>query len=83
MNRQIVIKSAAIVSVALILFLIGLSVYFGLTGNADAFFLVSSSNAFFVIMLYFLIRFHRSNQIKSSLSGMEDRGEAGDIHKEQ
>ena len=50
MNMQIIKKSAAIVSVALILFLIGLSVYFGMTGNTDAFFLVITSNAFFVTM---------------------------------
>jgi len=81
MNMQIIKKSVAIVSVALILFLIGLSVYFGMTGNTDAFFLVITSNAFFVIMLYFLTRFNRSNQIKSTMSEMEDQRGIEDTHK--
>jgi hypothetical protein len=82
MNRQIIIKSAAIVSLVIILFLIGLTVYFGLTGNVDAFLLVISSNAFFVIMLYLIMRFNRSNQIKSTLSEMEDRRRIEDIHED-
>jgi|WetSurSiteA1Bulk_404760.scaffolds.fasta_scaffold58108_2 hypothetical protein len=82
MNRQIIKKSAAIVSVAVILFLTGLSFYFGMTGNDEAFFLVISFNAFLVIMLYFLIRIHRSNQIKSTLSKMEDQGGTGDTHEQ-
>ena len=80
MNKQIIKKSAAVVSLAIILFLTGLSVYFGLTGNEDAFLLVISSNAFFVIMLYFLIRLTRSNQLKSTLSEMEERRETEDTH---
>jgi hypothetical protein len=82
MNSQIIKKSAAIVSVAVILFLTGLSFYFGMTGNDEAFFLVISSNAFFVIMLYFLIRINRSNQIKSTLSKLEDQGGTGDTHQQ-
>lgn len=81
MNKQIIKKSAAIVSLVIILFLTGLSVYFGLTRNDEAFFLVISSNAFFVIMLYFLIKLSRSNQLKSTSSEMEDQCGTEDTHK--
>lgn len=80
-NKQTIKKCAAIVSLIIILVLTGLSVYFGVTGNNEAFFLVISSNAFFVVMLYFLIRLSRSSQIKSRLSEMEDPSTGFHLHQ--
>jgi hypothetical protein len=62
MNKKIIKKIAAIVMVAFILFMIGLSVYFGITGNVEAFFSVISFNAFFLIATYLFIRLNRSNK---------------------
>ncbi|PKM94573.1 MAG: hypothetical protein CVU84_10945 [Firmicutes bacterium HGW-Firmicutes-1] len=59
MSKTKIKRFSAILLIVFIVFIFGLSIYFAIVGNLGASLSALGFNAFFSVMLFFLLKFHR------------------------